>query len=330
MLNLKTHIQQHAKEWGIKVDNLTLGLRSNMNYNQIDSCPLLSRVGFWFSDGKLVVVSRLVDKAMPLESVKSSLEFQQRLNNQLHYNLFPTTYDVLETQDGIVLFKEAINTLNYDIELRRAMSSPERSSQHFSRVIERQFKEMIKLFWHLEAMPDSPVLADLVRPNIFAGPRLVDQLTYDIDGLNKDLSRESNYFRFLVTYFYSPPMPYVFKDWLGALSEFGFQHWHTNDFDLFWSKVKEALYWEMKDKLEMYRDYPDLHSGLAKKYQGWTKRMVSIKSPQYGYFNQCQQSLDNQSVVPTKAQEIKRLAYLLLPDRLKPLATKVYGRVMGD
>lgn len=141
----------------------------------------------------------------------------------------------------------------------------------------------------------SPVLADLVCPNIFSGPRIIDNINPDIDKLNAQLPGIINVFRFIVPYFYSPPVKDVFKDWPYALAvaitdsegrtiigppvrdilrQVGLD---PDQPDVIWAFVMYASFFEMRDKLEFYSKSPFMIGGKQNEFRQWTKRLVEIQ-----------------------------------------------------
>lgn len=144
-------------------------------------------------------------------------------------------------------------------------------------------------------MCQTPVIADMVCPNIFGGPKLIDNIIPDIEGLNGRLPGVINVFRFLVTYFYSPPVSQVFEDWLYALavaitdregrtvigplvrkilSEAGVNPDQT---EVVWAFFMAASLFEMNDKLEFYKDSSSMLTAKRSQYYQWAKQMVKIQ-----------------------------------------------------
>lgn len=141
----------------------------------------------------------------------------------------------------------------------------------------------------------TPVLADFVCPNIFSGPRLIDNINPNIDKLNAQLPGIINVFRFIIPYFYSPPVRHVFKDWLyaiavaitdregqtiigppvrGILRQVGLEPEQPK---VIWAFVMATTLFEMKDKLEFYSESPFMIGGKKDEFQQWTKRLVEIQ-----------------------------------------------------
>ena len=145
-------------------------------------------------------------------------------------------------------------------------------------------------------LPQTPVIADLVCPNIFSGPRLIDNINPNIDGLNAQLPGVINVFRFIIPYFYSPPVKDIFKDWLyaiavaitdrkshtiigppvrGIIREVGLDPERPS---IIWAFVMAATLFEMKDKLEFYGESPFVLGGMKSEFHQRTKRLVKIQA----------------------------------------------------
>jgi hypothetical protein len=143
--------------------------------------------------------------------------------------------------------------------------------------------------------PETAVIADMVCPNIFPGPRLIDNINPDINGLNTQLPGLINVFRFMVTYFYSPPVKDVFTDWIytlaaaitdtegqtipgiavrDILTKCGLD---TGRPDIIWSFIMAATFFEMKDKLDFYNNSPFMLGGKKEEYLRWTKELIEIQ-----------------------------------------------------
>lgn len=146
------------------------------------------------------------------------------------------------------------------------------------------------------AIYDTPVLADLVCPNIFAGPQLIDNLIPDIKGLNKSLPGIINAFRFIVPCFYSPPLTSVLQGWVQALAgslmdkaEVSLLAKPVRDLcrqvgldpdaqrDIIWSLIMGATFFEMVDKLDFYNNSPFMLQGKQTEYLEWIRNLVSVQ-----------------------------------------------------
>jgi len=200
-------------------------------------------------------------------------------------------------------------------------------------------------------LPQTPVIADLVCPNIFPGPRLIDNIIPDIDELNAQLPGVINVFRFMVTYFYSPPISEIFKDWLyalivaitdkegqtiigppvrGILSQVGLE---PDRSEVIWAFVMAATFFEMKDKLEFYRESPFMIGGKKGEFRQWTNRLVEIQK-----FIGSNKSFDPKPVIwaqdSLRTQEppalsfnlFKKAILSLFPSFMRPALIKLYRK----
>ncbi len=343
------YIVTNSSKWPVQmgtVDNLRPMFRSNINYNFVENYPLITRIVFWFGKGEHypVLISKIMDESISLDSIHSSIKFERTINNRIGSNLFPEIFDIAQIQGRNVIFQEAIKASTYDTELKRAILGPERSPRHLERVMERQFQEMGSLFNRLSrvylsdetrvwgdwahsmgkefetrigirsnswtergwarmkkavdsvSLPRTPVIADMACPNIFGGPKLIDNIIPDIDGLNNSLPGVINVFRFLVTYFYSPPVVNVYEDWLYALAvaitergsktkigplvrkilaDAGVDLSRT---EMVWAFFMAATLYELNDKLEFYKDSPTMLAAMKNRYYQWAKQMVRIQN----------------------------------------------------
>lgn len=144
-------------------------------------------------------------------------------------------------------------------------------------------------------LPQTPVVADLVCPNIFVGPRLIDNIDPKIEELNAQLPGVINVFRFIVPYFYGPPVRDVFGDWLYAIAvaitdregrtiigppvrdiirQVGLD---PEQPEVIWAFIMAASLFQMKDWLELYRESPFMLGGKKDEFRQWTNRLVKIQ-----------------------------------------------------
>ncbi len=373
---------------------------SNVNYNFVESYPLITKVILWFEmeNHYPSLVTKIMDDELEVESINRCLSFQKRLNEKIGYDLYPKIYDITKISEKIVLFEEAVKSPTYETELKYAICGPERSLLHLERVINRQFKEMGGLFKQLQGittsdrsyqwgdwafnlvhkfkatcgfntnfltdkhinqirkavdtipMYKSPVLADLVCPNIFSGPRIIDNIIPDIDELNAQLPGVINLFRFIIPYFYSPPVNDVFTDWPYAIAVAINDRGHNTiigpplrdilrqtGFDLeqpivIWSFIIFTTIFDMIQKLEFYSNSPFIIDGKKKQFQKWTKRLVEIQN----LFNKnkkinpksiiyAQNSLNAQGLPDSQYSILKKAILNLFPFALTPLLYKIYN-----
>ena len=157
---IQHYIQEHIDSWLVEVGqppHLRPLLRSNANYNYVENYSRITRVVLWFSeDSKYpVIVSKIMDESMGLESIKRCITIQEGLNEKVGYPLFPRIYDIAQISGSTVLFEEAVRCATYETEIKGAIGGPERSLARLERVMRRQFEEMGGLFKKLQDMPSS-------------------------------------------------------------------------------------------------------------------------------------------------------------------------------
>jgi len=399
---IERYIYEHIDNWPVKIQqplSLRSLLLSNINYNFVENYPLITRVILWFGeeDNYPILVTKIMDRSLKLESIKMCITFQERINEKIGYEVFPRIFDITEISGNIVLFEDGVKSSIYETELKRAIRGPERSLARLERVIQRQFKEMGGLFGRLQdmrtsdkprqwgdwayklgqdfrntcgfdaksltdahldkmrraidsvSMYQSPVLADLVCPNIFPGPKLIDNINPNIDELNAQLPGIINVFRFIVPYFYSPPVKDVFKDWLYAiaiaitdredqtiigppirdiLTQVGLDPEQPN---IIWAFVMAATLFDMKEKLEFYGESPFMIGGKKDEFRQWTNRLVEIqkfisKNKKFDLrpIISAQDSLRTQELPALSLNLLKKAILNLLPFFMRPGLIKLY------
>ncbi|NOZ52374.1 MAG: hypothetical protein GXP08_04395 [Gammaproteobacteria bacterium] len=370
---IKNYLQQNAHKFGLsantKLDPLIL---FNVNYNYVESYPLINRVVLWFNkdgfnkdgvdkDGfdkdrlykegrnqhsdKPVIVSKIVDPSLSRETIDDCHSFQHYLNKVVGYNLFLNIIHIVDVDGKLVIFEEAEKKSTYETELKFCINGPERSLARFQRTYSQQMLEMGDLCeklskchsnkrqrrWGDQAYqlatqfkkngnfeesilpdknlvlmrdainkietPNSPVLADLVCPNIFPGPRLIDNLHPNLRNMNRELPGIINVFRFIVSYFYSPPVQLVFQDWLYTLAagmkapkeksvianslqalfaKIGLDC--DTQADTIWGFIMYACVFEMQEKLDFYQQSPFMITGKIEQYCEWSRRMTQLQT----------------------------------------------------
>lgn len=143
---------------------------------------------------------------------------------------------------------------------------------------------------------DTPIIADLVCPNIFPGPQLIDNLVPDINGLNESLPGIINAFRFMVLCFYSPPLTSTLQGWVHALAGALMDKEEASllakpvrnmcrrvglepdyQYDTIWALIMGATFFEMLDKLDFYKNSPFMLQGKQSEYLEWTKTLVAVQ-----------------------------------------------------
>jgi len=144
-------------------------------------------------------------------------------------------------------------------------------------------------------LPNTPVLADFVCPNIFPGPRLIDNVHPKLEEWNRTLPGHINAFRFLVPYFYSQPVELIYPDWTLALASALADTEHESliaaplgklfamigldvktQADVIWAFIMYAAIFEMQDKLDFYRESPFMIDGKIDTFRKWTQRLCGV------------------------------------------------------
>ena len=198
-------------------------------------------------------------------------------------------------------------------------------------------------------LPQTPVIADLVCPNIFSGPRLIDNINPHIDELNAHLPGVINVFRFMVTYFYSPPVNHLFEDWLYAIAVavtdrkgqtiigppvrdiLGQVGLNPDQSEVIWAFVMAATLFEMKDKLEFYNESPFMIGRKKEEFCQWTRKLVEIqkfisrkKKINLRYIVLAQDSLRTQESPAIHSSLSKKAILRLFPSFMRPGLTMLY------
>jgi len=144
-------------------------------------------------------------------------------------------------------------------------------------------------------LPQTPVLADFVCPNIFPGPRLIDNIHPQLTEWNRTLPGHINAFRFLIPYFYSQPVLLLYPDWALALASALADTEHQSliakplakmfskigldvntQADVIWAFIMYAAVFEMQDKLDFYRESPFMIEGRIESFEKWTQRLCGV------------------------------------------------------
>jgi hypothetical protein len=149
---LEAHIRSNASRWGLDVPtgaHLSALVRANPEHDGVVQEFGAGQVGtvlFWFRSNDRVpfLVSKIVGASLSVQAIRDCDAIHQRANAVLGYSLFPALYDVSEHQGAAVVFMEALEGPNYDVELARAATGPERSSAALRRVVARQLGELGK------------------------------------------------------------------------------------------------------------------------------------------------------------------------------------------
>ncbi len=342
------HIQQwlteHHARLGVPTELQPLVL-INVNYNYVESYPVISRVVLWFSKNaeRPCLATKIADPGLTREALNFSIQFQNDIDAALGHNLFLKIIDVADINDRMVIIEEACPHYTFETDLKFAICGPERSHARFARTFAAQMEELGNLCGELTTLdqggpakrwgddaaqlaqqfkkdcglkdayfpddtiafmrdalnkidlPHTPVLADFVCPNIFPGPRLIDNVHPSLAEWNRTLPGHINAFRFLVPYFYSQPIELVYPDWALALASALADTKHQSiiaaplgklfamigldvktQADVIWAFIMYAAIFEMQDKLEFYRESPFMIDGKVDMFKKWTRRLCKV------------------------------------------------------
>jgi len=151
ILELSDYIYKHGDSWAIKLKEktrLTPLLLFNKEGNGIVDTEKIGVVTFWFDERKSmpILVTKIMDDSFVLDFIKDCAKEQQKLNKIIGSPVFPCIYDVVKISGRPVIFQEAIDAPNYEMELSRAVSGPEGNIALLRGIIKRHFKEMGFLF----------------------------------------------------------------------------------------------------------------------------------------------------------------------------------------
>lgn len=144
-------------------------------------------------------------------------------------------------------------------------------------------------------IPRTPVLAEFTPPNIFPGPKLIDNIIPDIDELNHEQPGLINAFNFLITSFGTPPLSDLWPplDVLaGAILDskgetlIGLPIRHliqsagldVNDHNLVWAFVMTAVFWHAINALYLYASHSEMLQKNLELYRVWAPKLVEIQN----------------------------------------------------
>jgi len=147
---VQQHIREHAASWGVELPasaRLRMLLRANPENDGIVREIAAGQVGtlaFWFRphDTKPCLVSKFVGASLTAEAIAECTNLQESANEKLGYRLFPRIYSIAEVGSHRVVFMEAVDGPNYEIQLARAVHGPERSTRALERVVAQLFQEL--------------------------------------------------------------------------------------------------------------------------------------------------------------------------------------------
>ena len=145
------YIQSHANRWPIKlrVDSQLIPLlRFNKEANRIVKSEQIGVVIFWFNRRKRnpCLVTKIMDRSLSVEYIRSCAGHQQEINKKIGISVFPSIYDITQISGYPVIFQEAINTQNYEMELSKAIYGPTGNLRLLKEVVNCHFEEIGSLF----------------------------------------------------------------------------------------------------------------------------------------------------------------------------------------
>lgn len=147
---IERHFRERAGAWRLDVlpsARLRALLRANPEHDGIVHDIAAGHVGtvlFWFRDGdhSPFLVSKIVGEALSDKAIAECVRLQESANQLLRHHVFPRIHDVARLHNERIVFMEAVNGPNYEIQLARAICGPERSATALQRVVTRLFHEL--------------------------------------------------------------------------------------------------------------------------------------------------------------------------------------------
>lgn len=157
---IERHIREHAAQWGLALaDSARLDalVRANPEHDGVVRDVGAGNTGtviFWFRRGEAapLLVAKIAGGSLSASAVRECDDWHRRANAAIGYELFPRVYDVVQRPEGPLIFMEAVDGPNYEVELARAVSGPERSSAAVRRIVARQLEELGKALRDLRQM----------------------------------------------------------------------------------------------------------------------------------------------------------------------------------
>ena len=362
---IKQYLMENRGKLSLNSSDLEPLQLFNVNYNFVESYPIISRVVLWFEPGnsRPSIATKITDAGLTKNDIEYCTEFQTEINRHLGRDVFLKVLDVFELEGSLVIAEEAEANHTYETELKFAICGPERCHARFERTFTSQMSELGELTAQLNAMDrggplqkwgdkafefasrfknengfteadfpehglqfmreainkleirNTPVLADFVCPNIFPGPRLIDNVHPELKVWNTELPGIINIFRFIVPYFYSPPVNLLYPDWSHALASALADEREESiiggplrellrkngldpvqQADSIWALIQYAAVFEMQDKLLFYQNSPFMLGGKIQTFKEWIQRMCEVSTIEVNadYLLDCEKNLHNQ------------------------------------
>lgn len=144
------HIRKNIDHWPVPVHdpaNWRPLIRSNREDNGLVDRKWIGQVILWFAEkyDSPFLVTKILDPALEARAIESCKVLQERANESMTFPVFPRIFDLKEISGRLVLFHEAVDLPNYELELARTIYGPERSLHATERVMRRHFKEVATL-----------------------------------------------------------------------------------------------------------------------------------------------------------------------------------------
>lgn len=151
------YIQEHVNSWplGTKINGKLVPIfRFNKEANGIVEKEQIGTVHFWFNQSQPtpVLVSKIMDASLSVEYIRHWAEYQKEINKKIGRSVFPAIYDVVKIGSRPVIFQEAINEPNYDMQLSKAIFGVGANISTMNEVVKSHLKEMAFLFKHLKTI----------------------------------------------------------------------------------------------------------------------------------------------------------------------------------
>ena len=144
-------------------------------------------------------------------------------------------------------------------------------------------------------IPRSPVLAEFTPPNIFPGPKLIDNVIPDIDELNREQPGWINASNFLVASFGTPPLSNLWppldvlagsildskgETLVGLPIRRLFQSvgFDLTNHELIWAFVMTSIFWHAVNALYLYASHPEMLRKNLELYGVWAPKLVEIQN----------------------------------------------------
>jgi hypothetical protein len=147
---IEQHIRKNISHWPVRVHdraNWRPVIRSNKEDNGIVDRKWIGQVILWFAEDQdgPCLATKTLDGSLEASAVEDCKILQERANESMTFPVFPRIFDVRKISGRLVLFQEAVDVPNYEIELARTIYGPERSLPAVERVMRRHFHEVASL-----------------------------------------------------------------------------------------------------------------------------------------------------------------------------------------